>query len=125
MQLYKRCDRLTCRDWALIIPCYLMLVVLLAYLVYAGLTVYLTPPFDAANLVTGGSRALAPSMLHKPRQTDDADRHAHIPAMQDGKERYHWASRGKDIMPPAVDLPIDVMNRTLYPPRPRPSPVVR
>ena len=46
---------LTCRDWALIIPCYLMLVVLLAYLVYAGLTVYLTPPFDAAELVTGGS----------------------------------------------------------------------
>ena len=41
--------------------------------------------------------------------------------MQEGKERYYWALRGKDTMPPAVDLPIDVVNRTLYPPRPRPD----
>lgn len=34
-------------------PCWLMLVVLLTYLSYAGVTAYLTPPFDAPNLITG------------------------------------------------------------------------
>ena len=43
------------RDWALIVPCYLMLVVLLAYFSYAALSAYLTPSFDSPELITGMS----------------------------------------------------------------------
>lgn len=46
-------ERADASDWALVIPCYLMVVVLLAYLVYAGMSVYLAPPFDALGLITG------------------------------------------------------------------------
>ena len=41
------------RQWAIVIPCYLMVLVLLTYLVYGGLTAYMTPSFDSPILITG------------------------------------------------------------------------
>jgi len=43
------------RDWAVIVPSYLMVVVLLAYWSYAALTPFLSPSFDSPDLIVGGS----------------------------------------------------------------------
>ena len=43
------------RDWAVIVPSYLMVIVLLAYWSYAALTPLLSPRFDSADLIVGGS----------------------------------------------------------------------
>jgi phosphatidylinositol glycan class P protein len=43
------------RDWAVIVPSYLMVVVLLAYWSYAALTPLLSPRFDSPDLIVGGS----------------------------------------------------------------------
>ena len=39
----------------MIVPCYLMVIVLLSYFSYAGITAYLTPSFDSLNLISGMS----------------------------------------------------------------------
>lgn len=41
------------REWAIIVPCYLMFIVLLTYWTYAGLTSCFTEPFDSMALITG------------------------------------------------------------------------
>lgn len=41
------------REWAIVVPSYLMLVVWLAYLGYAALGAFLTPSFDSPSLITG------------------------------------------------------------------------
>jgi hypothetical protein len=41
------------REWALIVPCYLMLIVLLTYWSYSALVALRTPPFDSPELITG------------------------------------------------------------------------
>jgi hypothetical protein len=41
------------REWALIVPCYLMLIVLLTYWSYSALVALRTPPFDSPQLITG------------------------------------------------------------------------
>jgi hypothetical protein len=46
-----------------------MLVVLLAYLVYAGLTVYLTPSYDAPSLFTGELACIEDSVAAADDQT--------------------------------------------------------
>ncbi|KAL1410624.1 hypothetical protein Q8F55_004641 [Vanrija albida] len=89
------------REWAVVVPCWLMVVVLLAYWSYAGLTVFLTPPFSSRSLIT--------------------DKYANIPP-DDRPERYYYKFASPTAVPEAVDLPIDLVNRVLYPPRPRPKP---
>jgi hypothetical protein len=42
------------RDWAVIVPSYLMVIVLLAYWSYAALTPLLSPSFDSPDLIVGG-----------------------------------------------------------------------
>ena len=41
------------RDWAVIVPSYLMVIVLLAYWSYAALTPLLSPSFDSPNFIVG------------------------------------------------------------------------
>jgi phosphatidylinositol glycan class P protein len=49
---------------------------------------------------------------------DYQDKYANIPAI-DKNERYYWGmAEGRAAE--AIDLPIDVVNRVLYPPRGRP-----
>jgi hypothetical protein len=43
------------RDWAVIVPSYLMINVLLSYWSYAALTPLLSPPFDSPDLIVGKS----------------------------------------------------------------------
>lgn len=46
-------DTLALREWAVVIPSYLMLIVLLAYFTYAGITAFLTPPLSSPRYITG------------------------------------------------------------------------
>ncbi|WVO15718.1 hypothetical protein L204_103380 [Cryptococcus depauperatus] len=64
------------REWAVIVPCWLMMVVLLTYWTYAALMLYNTPSFSSPDCIT-------------------------------------------DAVPDAVDLPIDLVQRTLYRPHKR------
>lgn len=51
-----------------------------------------------------------------------ADERSNIPPEVQGTVPYYWKFAKADAMPEAVDLPIDLVNRVLYPPRPRPRP---
>lgn len=98
-----------------------MVVVLLSYWSYAGLTVFLTPAFTSATLITGETGLLQP---RAPRADTLADKYANIPPDEggDNAERYYAKFTSPTAVPEAVDLPIDLVNRVLYPPRPRHRP---
>lgn len=51
--LRDKSELMSTREWAVIVPCYLMFLVLLTYWIYAGLTCYMTPPFKSMSLITG------------------------------------------------------------------------
>ncbi|KAL7423325.1 hypothetical protein Q5752_002626 [Cryptotrichosporon argae] len=82
------------QEWAVIVPCYTVVVVLLTYFSYAALMAYLTPAWTSPTIMTVDS--------DKPLE---------------------WFARfaEPDAIPQAVDMPIDLVNRVLYPARPRPS----
>ena len=46
------------RDWAVVVPSYLMVIVLLAYWSYAALTPFLSPSSDSPDLIVGGCSLL-------------------------------------------------------------------
>lgn len=50
---------------------------------------------------------------------ESADPYANIPPSQPGAEPYYHKFAAADAIPQAVDLPIDLVNRVLYPPRRR------
>jgi phosphatidylinositol glycan class P protein len=50
------------RDWALVIPSYLMVIVLLSYWSYAALTPLLSPDFNSPDLIVGESATAPVSM---------------------------------------------------------------
>lgn len=41
------------REWALIVPCWIMVGFLVAYFGYINLTIYLIPPFDSITTIRG------------------------------------------------------------------------
>ncbi|KLT42954.1 PIG-P-domain-containing protein [Cutaneotrichosporon oleaginosum] len=90
------------REWAVIVPCWLMVVVLLTYWGYTALTALLTPGFDSRYIIT--------------------DERSNIPIEGQGAEPYYWKFAEADAVPEVVDLPIDFVNRVLYPPRSRRRP---
>jgi phosphatidylinositol glycan class P protein len=97
-----------------------MVVVLLAYWGYAALTPLLSPSFDSPDLIVGTI-----SLLAGFNMADETDKHSGIPPAR--AERYYWKFANPETIPEAVGLPIDLVNRVLYPPRKRPrsTPVVR
>jgi phosphatidylinositol glycan class P protein len=112
---YASGERAHIRDWAIVIPSYLTLVVWLAYLGYAALGALLTPSFDSPALITGEQVVGVGRIV-----TYGPDEHSSIPVAASG-ELYYWKFTYPDVIPEAVDLPIDLVNRVLYPPRQRPE----
>ncbi|ORX33495.1 PIG-P-domain-containing protein [Kockovaella imperatae] len=88
------------RQWAIVIPCWLMVVVLCTYLAYGGLTVYMTPSLDSPAFIT--------------------DPYSNIPTRESPTDPpsdvYSRLVRGETTE--AVDIPIDMVNRVLYSRRP-------
>ncbi|EIW68636.1 hypothetical protein TREMEDRAFT_23916, partial [Tremella mesenterica DSM 1558] len=74
------------QEWAIVVPCWMMLCVLLTYWSYAALMAYNTPPFDSLRSFT--------------------DPFAKIPPKSSSPE--------DSFAEEAVDLPIDLVNRILY-----------
>nr|ODN86030.1 phosphatidylinositol glycan, class P [Cryptococcus depauperatus CBS 7841] len=87
------------REWAVIVPCWLMMVVLLTYWTYAALMLYNTPSFSSPDCIT--------------------DPYSNIPCKFQDTQPYYWKYAKSDAIPDAVDLPIDLVQRTLYQPHKR------
>ncbi|WVF70196.1 hypothetical protein IAT40_004984 [Kwoniella sp. CBS 6097] len=111
------------RQWAIIVPCWIMVVVLLTYWSYAALVIYRTPSFDSSNCITD-------PFSNIPEHSDDTKRPSTLHKENKGSklqtEPYYWrfAGAGQDgaSEAEAVDLPIDLVGRVLYSNRPRHKP---
>lgn len=103
------------REWALIIPCWLMLVVLLTYFSYAGLTLFLTPGLSSINLITGKCLlCIAPWDVFSDSGADD---YSSPRTLAMAPNPYYWKFVDPQAVPEAIDLPLDVVNAVLYPRR--------
>ncbi|OCF76530.1 phosphatidylinositol glycan, class P [Kwoniella mangroviensis CBS 8886] len=100
------------RQWSIVVPCWLMMVVLLTYWSYAALTIYRTPDWNSINCITDPYAGIPPMAFSYPA-TDET-------SSEDGQRKpYYWDAVGDKASSQAVDLSIDLVNRVLYPPRNR------
>ncbi|KAJ7634599.1 PIG-P [Roridomyces roridus] len=81
------------REWAILFPAYSVFLVLLTYFVYFALALYRTPQFSDLSSMT--------------------DSYAHMPPTNQARNPYR-AYAEKDVVPELYDLPIGLVNRTLY-----------
>ncbi|WVW78878.1 hypothetical protein I302_100841 [Kwoniella bestiolae CBS 10118] len=94
------------RQWAIIIPCWLMMVVLVTYWSYAALTIYRTPDWSSVDCITDPYAGTPSKLSENGGSTKNG-------------EMYYWEAVGEKASSQAVDLPIDLVNRVLYPLRKR------
>ncbi|KZO95035.1 PIG-P-domain-containing protein [Calocera viscosa TUFC12733] len=88
------------REWAILLPAWSMVIVLLTYLTYFGLALSATPSFTDLTTIT--------------------DTRAHILKMQ-GDYNPLLAYAKPDAVPHEFDIPLGTVNRVLYGKRPRPT----
>ncbi|WWD08078.1 hypothetical protein V865_006188 [Kwoniella europaea PYCC6329] len=100
------------RQWTIIVPCWLMMMVLLTYWSYAALTIYRTPDWNSIDCITDPYAGIPP--------IEPIDSATELQENEDRRRTpYYWDAVGDKASSQAVDLPIDLVNRVLYPPRKR------
>jgi len=91
------------REWAILIPCFLMVAVVYVYVAYFALNLYYTPPLDALECIVDTQANLLPSK-------DDAKY-----AGQKKEIRYTVGrDPNDDHIPPLYDLPVGMINRAVF-----------
>ncbi|BGP40040.1 hypothetical protein JCM10449v2_003998 [Rhodotorula kratochvilovae] len=94
------------RDWALLVPAWIVALVAFTYASYFCLNLYNTPPLDSPELLDD-PRAFVPPPPRPPPPLDGSAR-APTPLWA------HSILLPEDAIPPLYDLPIEVVNRVLY-----------
>ncbi|TNY18659.1 PIG-P-domain-containing protein [Rhodotorula diobovata] len=87
------------RDWALLVPSWIVMLVAFVYSSYFCLNLYNTPPLSSSELLDD-PRAFVPPPPRPPR--------APTPLWA------HSVLLEQDAIPPLYDLPVEVVNRVLY-----------
>ncbi|KAF9485123.1 PIG-P-domain-containing protein [Pholiota conissans] len=82
------------REWALLIPAWSVMVVILTYISYSALAIRATPSFNEMSSITDSRIAL--------------------PSSEDGDYNPYLASAQPDAIPELYDIPIGMVNRVLY-----------
>ena len=112
-RLLTWCVGCTYREWALLVPAWSVMTVILTYIAYSALAIRATPAFDEMRAVTGAqaafSRGRARLIMCSLRTADD--RVSLPPA---GGEDPYIASARADAIPELYDIPIGMVNSVLY-----------
>ncbi|KAL7277213.1 hypothetical protein ACG7TL_009063 [Trametes sanguinea] len=125
------------REWALLIPAYGMVLVLLTYFTYFALALARTPAFNDISTITVPRRANA----HKRKPCYATDSKAHLPGPHPHgttattatastttttASRYapYLAHARPDAIPEMYDIPLGLVNRVVYGPRRQPEPAL-
>lgn len=120
------------REWAILVPAWTVVLVLLTYFSYFALALARTPGFSDLSTITGWSFCHTPRSLLMLVPFDlilsTVDEHALIPVTEtaeDGRSLVNPYLRfaAPDAVPEIYDLPIGLVNRVLYS-RPRSSSTV-
>ncbi|PAV15199.1 PIG-P-domain-containing [Pyrrhoderma noxium] len=83
------------REWAILLPAYSVVLILLTYFTYWALALYNTPDLDELSTIT--------------------DTHAHIPSISPMPTANPYLSAAvPDAIPAPFDIPIGLVNRVLY-----------
>ncbi|TDL25144.1 PIG-P-domain-containing protein [Rickenella mellea] len=87
------------REWAILVPAYSVVLILLTYFTYWALAIYSTPPFNDLRTVTGPH-----SKAHFPDKMNPDP---------------YLSAASPDAIPEMYDIPIGLVNRVLYGERPK------
>ncbi|GAA5930166.1 hypothetical protein JCM3775_004529 [Rhodotorula graminis] len=98
------------RDWALLVPSWIVMLVAFTYASYFCLNLFNTPPLSSPSLLDDPRAFVAPP-ARPPPPLDRSRRRAPTPLWAHGAA---LADDDDDAIPPLYDLPIEVVNRVLY-----------
>lgn len=109
--LYGITTKLTfcsCREWALLIPSWIMVCVLYVYIAYFSLNLYHTPALSSMTCVTDTQGKLHPLFEGGIRQENPSA------APPPYGIRQSMSDREAEYIPPLYDLPIDLINQAMF-----------
>lgn len=101
------------REWALLVPSWTIVVVILTYIAYSAIAIRLTPAFDDMSAIAGAVhgvffvRCLLITLLN-------ADSRVALPSKEDATCNPYLSSSNKGSIPELYDIPIGVVNTVLY-----------
>lgn len=98
------------REWALLIPAWSVVVVLLTYFVYWALALYATPAFDDMKAIAGMQHICRSTTHHKTIPLLDS--RTNLPRA--GALNPYEQSAKDNAIPELYDIPIGLVNRVLY-----------
>ncbi|OSD05237.1 PIG-P-domain-containing protein [Trametes coccinea BRFM310] len=109
------------REWALLIPAYGMVLVLLTYFTYFALALARTPAFNDISTITDSKAHLPGPHPHGATATT-----ATIPTTTSSGAAYapYLAHARPDAIPEMYDIPLGLVNRVVYGPRRQPEPAL-
>ena len=111
-------------EWALLLPAYSIVLVLLTYCAYFALALSGTPDFSDVSAVTGARDQFADMklteavMLTTVGIAPHADSRAHLPDVDAASSNPYLAHARPDAIPIMYDIPIGLVNRVVYSQRP-------
>ncbi|KAF8965048.1 PIG-P-domain-containing protein [Flammula alnicola] len=82
------------REWALLVPSWTIVVVILTYITYSAMAIRATPAFNEMSSITDARIAL--------------------PSQEDSDHNPYFASAKPDAIPELHDIPIGMVNSVLY-----------
>lgn len=100
------------REWAIIVPAWSVVLVLLTYASYFALALSNTPSLSDLSCITGKPIAFSP--LAQCTNARTVDEHALLPQLKDGETSPYARFASPDAIPELYDIPIGLVNRVLY-----------
>jgi phosphatidylinositol N-acetylglucosaminyltransferase subunit P len=108
-----------CREWAILIPSWTIVVILLTYIVYFAIAIRATPSFDEMSAISGNLSLPLPIILVVLETSFFIyfflDSRIALPSPKvDGTRNPYLASASPGAIPELYDIPIGIVNRVLY-----------
>lgn len=104
------------REWAILVPSWTIVVVILTYIVYFAIALRATPSFDEMTAISGST----PLTFSIPSYSDlkhllETDSLVALPSSEvDGANNPYLTSASPHAIPELYDIPIGMVNRVLY-----------
>lgn len=98
-----------CREWALLVPSWIMVTVIYVYIAYFALNLYHTPALSSMASVTDTQGKVHPKLKEVDRKLE-----AESPIYPPYSIRHKMEGYEDDYIPPLYDLPVSLMNQAVF-----------
>lgn len=98
-----------CREWALLIPSWIMATVVYVYIAYFALNLYHTPAMSSMTCITDTQGKIHPKFREGTNSTERRVFTFPPYSIRNNMENYE-----DDYIPPLYDLPVNLINQAVF-----------